>query len=152
MPTKKLTTGEKIKKNRIQKGFTQKQLAQKCSMYESQIRKYETGKIHPKIETLQKIANALQVSVNSLRSDSELEMDFFTKYIQKTFDKTFDATIESLNIEYKLISDYRSLNTQGRQKALEQVELLTKIPEYQAKTETSADVPTQINKDENLTD
>lgn len=148
MPTQKLTTGEKIKKNRTQKGFTQKQLAQKCSMYESQIRKYETGKIHPKIETLQKIANALQVSVNSLRSDSELEMDFLTKYMCKSF----DATIESLNIEHKLISDYRSLNAQGRKKAIEQVELLTKIPEYQAKIETSADVPTQIDKDENLTD
>ena len=148
MPTQKLTTGEKIKKNRTQKGFTQKQLAQKCSMYESQIRKYETGKIHPKSETLQKIANALQVSVNSLRSDSELEMDFLTKYMCKSF----DATIESLNIEHKLISDYRSLNAQGRKKAIEQVELLTKIPEYQAKIETSADVPTQIDKDENLTD
>lgn len=148
MPTQKLTTGEKIKKNRTQKGFTQKQLAQKCSMYESQIRKYETGKIHPKIETLQKIANALQVSVNSLRSDSELEMDFLTKYMCKSF----DATIESLNIEHKLISDYRSLNAQGRQKAIEQIELLTKIPEYQAKIETSADVPTQIDKDGNLTD
>lgn len=134
MPTQKLTTGEKIKKNRTQKGFTQKQLAQKCSMYESQIRKYETGKIHPKIETLQKIANVLQVSVNSLRSDSELEMDFLTKYMCKSF----DATIESLNIEHKLISDYRSLNAQGRKKAIEQVELLTKIPEYQAKIETSA--------------
>ena len=148
MPTQKLTTGEKIKKNRTQKGFTQKQLAQKCSMYESQIRKYETGKIHPKIETLQKIANALQVSVNSLRSDSELEMDFLTKYMCKSF----DATIESLNIEHKLISDYRSLNAQGRQKAIEQIELLTKIPEYQAKIERSADVPTQIDKDGNLTD
>lgn len=148
MPTQRLTTGEKIKKNRIQKGFTQKQLAQKCSMYESQIRKYETGKIHPKIETLQKIANALQVSVNSLRSDSELEMDFLTKYMCKSF----DATIESLNIEHKLISDYRSLNAQGRQKAIEQVELLTKIPEYKAKVDKSKELQMKIDKDGNLTD
>ena len=58
MSNQRLTTGEKIKKTRIQKEFTQKQLAEKCGMYESQIRKYESGKINPKIETLQKIATA----------------------------------------------------------------------------------------------
>ena len=45
MSNQRLTTGEKIKKTRIQKEFTQKQLAEKCGMYESQIRKYESGKM-----------------------------------------------------------------------------------------------------------
>ena len=38
-------------------------------MYESQIGKYETGKANPKIETLQKIADGLKVSVYDLFCD-----------------------------------------------------------------------------------
>lgn len=64
-----MPTGSKIKEIRQQKGLTQKQLGDMCGMYESQIRKYETGKANPKIETLQKIADALKVSVYELFSD-----------------------------------------------------------------------------------
>lgn len=144
MSNQRLTTGEKIKKTRIQKEFTQKQLAEKCGMYESQIRKYESGKINPKIETLQKIANALQVPVNSLRSDSELELNSFMKYL----DKSFDTFKDNLRLENKLISDYRVLNAQGRQKAHEQIEMLTKIPEYRADQNPAAESPDASDQDE----
>ncbi|MFR1510385.1 MAG: helix-turn-helix domain-containing protein [Coprococcus sp.] len=144
MSNQRLTTGEKIKKTRIQKEFTQKQLAEKCGMYESQIRKYESGKINPKIETLQKIANALQVPVNSLRSDSELELNSFMEYL----DKSFDTFKDNLRLENKLISDYRVLNAQGRQKAHEQIEMLTKIPEYRADQNAAADTPKPSDQDE----
>lgn len=144
MSNQRLTTGEKIKKTRIQKEFTQKQLAEKCGMYESQIRKYESGKINPKIETLQKIANALQVPVNSLRSDSELELNSFMKYL----DKSFDTFKDNLRLENKLISDYRILNAQGRQKAHEQIEMLTKIPEYRADQNPAAESPDASDQDE----
>ncbi len=144
MSNQRLTTGEKIKKTRIQKEFTQKQLAEKCGMYESQIRKYESGKINPKIETLQKIANALQVPVNSLRSDSELELNSFMKYL----DKSFDTFKDNLRLENKLISDYRILNAQGRQKAHEQIEMLTKIPEYRADQNPAADTSAPSDQDE----
>ena len=38
------TIGEKIRKTRIEKGMTQKQVAEKCDMADSAIRKYESGK------------------------------------------------------------------------------------------------------------
>lgn len=53
--------GSKLKEIRKKKNLTQNKLAEKCNMYESQIRKYETGKANPKIETIQKIAAALGV-------------------------------------------------------------------------------------------
>lgn len=56
-----MTIGENIRRLRKEKGYTQKQLAEKCDMYESQIRKYESGKANPKLETIQKIAKALDV-------------------------------------------------------------------------------------------
>lgn len=49
-------TGDSIRKYRKQKGFTQKQLGEKCGINEANIRKYELGSQNPKIETLQKIA------------------------------------------------------------------------------------------------
>lgn len=66
-----MPTGFKIKDIRIKKGLTQKQLGEKCGMYESQIRKYENGKANPKMETLRKIAVALECNVSDLLDDTE---------------------------------------------------------------------------------
>lgn len=54
--------------------MTQKQLGELCGMADSAIRKYETGKITPKLSTLTKIAHALQIPVFAL-SDSNYEID-----------------------------------------------------------------------------
>ena len=80
-------TSDKIRQFRILKGYTQKQLAEKCGMYESQIRKYETGKANPKIETLQKIAKALEIPVSSLKGDLELAGDKIINYFQHEADQ-----------------------------------------------------------------
>ena len=47
-----MTIGEMLKKARIDAGLTQKQLAEKCEMADSAIRKYESGRIVPKIKTI----------------------------------------------------------------------------------------------------
>jgi len=65
-----MTTGEKIKAHRLDRGLTQKSLAELCGMIEPTIRKYESGRANPKLETLKKIANALEVSVNDLLAES----------------------------------------------------------------------------------
>jgi len=64
-----MTVGENIRRIRKEKGYTQKQLADKCKMYESQIRKYELGKANPKLETIDKIANALGVAITKIKED-----------------------------------------------------------------------------------
>ena len=46
--------GYALKQARLSAGLTQKQLGEKCGMADSAIRKYESGKIKPKIETLKK--------------------------------------------------------------------------------------------------
>ena len=58
-----MPTGTKIKEIRKQKGLTQKQLGDLCGIADSNIRKYENGKQNPKIETLQKIADALETPI-----------------------------------------------------------------------------------------
>lgn len=61
-----MPTGTKIKEIRKQKGLTQKQLGDLCGMADSAIRRYENGNANPKIETLQKIADALGCSLIAL--------------------------------------------------------------------------------------
>lgn len=61
-----VTIGERIKKLRLERGLTQKQVADSCGMADSAIRKYESGKVTPKYEMLQRIAAALSVEWTEL--------------------------------------------------------------------------------------
>ena len=61
-----VTIGERIKKSRLEQGLTQKQVADSCGMADSAIRKYESGKVTPKYEMLQRIAAALGVEWTEL--------------------------------------------------------------------------------------
>lgn len=63
-----MTVGENIRAMRKEHGLTQKELGKLSGINEVQIRQYELGKANPKIETLEKIANALSISVMSLLS------------------------------------------------------------------------------------
>lgn len=74
-----MSVGVNIRKIRIKKGMTQKQVADACGMADSAIRKYESGAVTPKYETLQRIAAALGVSVGQLippAADQEPDRDF----------------------------------------------------------------------------
>ena len=56
-----MTIGEKIKNLRKEKGLTQKNLGVLCGMTAEQIRQYELGIRIPKIVSLKKIADSLNV-------------------------------------------------------------------------------------------
>ena len=58
--------GLKIKEKRAALNLSQNELAQKSMLCRCSISNFETGKRSPKIKDLQKIANALNVSVESL--------------------------------------------------------------------------------------
>jgi transcriptional regulator with XRE-family HTH domain len=71
---------ELLKKTRIEKGLTQKQLSDKSGVSETAIKQYEGDKRQPRIEQLQMLASALEVSMNDLlptdiseRIESDLE-------------------------------------------------------------------------------
>ena len=61
-----MTTGELIRKCRKEAGLTQKELGERAGIAEPTIRKYESNRLNPKIETLQKIADALGVTTSEL--------------------------------------------------------------------------------------
>lgn len=61
-----MTIGEKIRQQRKNAGLTQKKLGELSGTSETTIKQYELGKRQPRIEQLQKIADALQISYIAL--------------------------------------------------------------------------------------
>ena len=98
-----MTTNERIRKYRLERGYTQQQLGEKSGRAESTIRRYEIGKLNPKLETIKKIANALGISVNELIDESGTN-DY--EILKDNFDKGQDQDLFTRlglkNIKYKL--------------------------------------------------
>lgn len=127
--------GENIKKIRKHRGLTQKQLGQKLGISQAAIGQFESNKANPKMETLQKIADALNVSVNDLIPDS--------------YDRTMQIGNEVSVYDYGFIESLaiHKIFTDGeREKIFKKIEHcrnillkmsdLNKMLEYSEKTQT----------------
>lgn len=132
------------------KSLTQKELGQRMGISQQQIAQYENGKLNPKIETLQKIADALEVPRNLLFENLDsTEKSELVKLDLINLIKTLNLEITDITDKKKVeasvlqavqkknhyIKLYDCLTANGQDKAIEQVELLTKIPEYRKDTE-----------------
>ena len=95
--------GKKIKTMRKQKVLTQKELAQKLGVSQQMINQYENNSSNLTFETLQKIATALDVSINELIDESGTN-DY--EILKDNFDKSQDQDLFTRlglkNIKYKL--------------------------------------------------
>ena len=131
-----MNVGEKIKSARLSKHLTQKQLGELCGMADSAIRRYELGGANPKIETLRRIASALDISLEDFMTDNELSLfeSMANLYLESDFGK---QELESLNEhtpqEGYLISRFRELNDKGRLKVVDYADDLGKTKEYTEK-------------------
>ena len=61
-----MTTGERIKEARKQAGLTQQELADKLEISSVAVSRWERGERNPKLETLKKIAAAIDAPVGEL--------------------------------------------------------------------------------------
>lgn len=133
-----MTIGELLKKARLDAGMTQKELAEKCGMADSAIRKYESGKVIPKIETRKRIATALNITTSDLMSPLEL--------MSENFSESLNKAVEMIKInaekDNRLLAAYHSMNDKGQEKALDVVEDLAQIPAYQRPAEDTQTAPT----------
>ncbi len=76
-----MSVGKNIKKIRLEKKLTQKQLGELSGISYKQIGLYEQGYRNPKIETIEKIAKALNVQYIDLLDDfpiEEIEQSFLS--------------------------------------------------------------------------
>lgn len=120
--------GDKIKELRLQNGLTQKSLGEKCGIAEPTIRKYELGKLNPKVETVKKIADALNVPISEIMDWSK----FDERYPNLANEVKL---IESVENEYgegsgELLDLFSKLNSKGKEKAIDSLSDLTMIDIY----------------------
>lgn len=78
---------EKIKQIRNEKGLSQKELAERAGLNIKLISKYETNTIAPKLESLKKIARALDVTTDYLLFDDVPKDGVTTLKDAKLFEK-----------------------------------------------------------------
>lgn len=133
--------GKNIKKFRTLANLTQKQLAQKCGLAAITIRQYESGAREPKAKQQEIICSALNIPPLALITGSlnTEENNAFSEGMREAFLAAYNGpspeTLGASRIGKKILESYYDiLNDEGQEKAIEQVELLTKIPEYRKDT------------------
>lgn len=152
-----MTVGEKISEERKNVGMTQKELGEKTGIDPSTIRKYESGRLNPKIGTLRKIADALGVPSLDLMPEDLLDANKVDDYVKEhnlnpndvadcysgLANEAASRLGEALKDakETALIRHFRNLNDNGQSVAVERVQELTQIPAYQRPADTTQNVP-----------
>ena len=124
MPT---YTGDMIRKYCTEKGLTQKKLGELCGNADSNIRKYESGNQTPKIETLQKIADALDIPVNRLLAGKIISRD---ELKEKLSEYGLTHLVPDTEEERTVLENCKKLNETGKKEAAKRVEELTHLEKY----------------------
>ena len=124
MPT---YTGDMIRKYRTEKGLTQKKLGELCGIADSNIRKYESGNQNPKRETLQKIADALDIPVNRLLAGKIISRD---ELKEKLSEYGLTHLVPDTEEERTVLENCKKLNETGKKEAAKRVEELTHLEKY----------------------
>lgn len=120
--------GKNLLKYRKAQGISQERLSILSGLAQSAISMIESDQRSPSEQTMNLLANALQVPLYKLLSDGENKPTVYETTLTET--------------ERQLISDYRTLNRQGREIILQQMEMCKKIYEQ------SADIPGMENAGE----
>lgn len=114
-----MTTGECIKKRRTECGLSQKELGHLIGVSQQMVAQYENNLRNPKIETLEKIANALNCTIADL---AETVYEEKIIRIPFTFTRNEDPFYERKEV---FLEKLLSLYTKARDNAKEEVVFLT---------------------------
>lgn len=130
-----MSVGQNIKMLRESVGLTQRGLARKLNISQAAVSQFENSKNPPKLDTLLKIAEALNVDVNILldSSDSpvlkamkESNSPFYDEY--KNF--LLSHSVELNEIDVQIINNFHQLNSTGQRRLLEYLSEILKIKDY----------------------
>ena len=134
-----------LKQLRVQASMTQKELAEKLHVSQNAVFNWENGKREPGLDMIEKIAKLFMVKPSYL-------LGYETEFIKPqnslknslnniTLLKTNNQKLENV------VRSFSRLNSKGQEKAVEQLELLAKIPEYQ-KEQLQSDPTQDVNTSE----
>lgn len=118
----------RLKKLRIDSGYTQEQLAKKLGITKSRLGMYEIGQRNPDFETLELIADFFNVDMNYLLGKSSTKQALLQNYDVDIERK--DNFVNLSDKELKLIHNYNLLNNVGKIEAQKRIEELTLIDLY----------------------
>ena len=131
-----MAVGENIKKIRNEKKLTQKELARLLNVSEAMISQYESKNSNLRLSTIQKIAAALGVKLEDLivleTFDTPEDFEKKKKELLDSMNKNSETLtiVHTVSNNEKIISLMNKLNEKGQEKAIEHVEILTKVNEY----------------------
>lgn len=114
-----MNLGEKIKKIRIEKKFSLRDLAAMVDLSASFLSQIEQGKASPSIENLKKIANSLEVRVSYLIEDEDAPKDLIVvrkedRYIVESLDsRTSISLLSNSDIDKNMEPIYYEINAGG---------------------------------------
>ena len=122
--------------------MTQKELAEKLHVSQNAVFNWENGKREPGLDMIEKISKLFMVKPSYL-------LGYETEFIKPqnslknslnniTLLKTNNQKLENV------VRSFSRLNSKGQEKAVEQLELLAKIPEYQKK-QLQSDPTSDVN-------
>lgn len=140
--------GERIKHARQIKGMSQETLARAIGSTKSTISKYELGHREPSLDTIQRIADALRIEFFDLvvPTGDQASVDELSTEVEDAKKRGLRVVWKNDNLyltapskEQKILLAFDKLNAKGREVAVERVEELTKIPEYQRKSGAEED-------------
>lgn len=144
-----MTFSENLKRIRIKKGFSQKEIADRLGVSQPSYAQYENGKRNPKSATIMRIAQALECSPADLDTElSKIEISVFEKdkaliingqltsgtSINELKKACKNSAFTMLTEDEKLIVYYNSLNDLGKDKLFEYMELLLSSEIYRKDT------------------
>lgn len=141
-----MTVGELIKRARKQNNLSQKELAEKLGVSASMIGQYENDLRNPKIDTLRRIAEALNVPINTFTEDVDVIRIPMPDYPTKIPSQEEVARMTSVEREYyslRLLADaspdklermlyerYNKMNKLGKVEAVIRLGELAELPKY----------------------
>lgn len=121
--------GERIREARKAKGWSQSKLGEELGVSQQMVAQYEKGDRTPKKETVEKIADALDVIPLQL-------MDFKQTFNIPDVDSAFyDFSSEETQQFIELVRDYKKLNDEGKNKVVEFANDLTHVEKYRNNSE-----------------
>lgn len=123
-----MTTGEKIKNERKKAGLTQKQLGERLGVSFQAVAQWENDFRRPKYETIIKIADALMVQPDDILGDRDIRIVRITNRLDAIDSEFKKIELRQLN---RLTRAYEKLSTEGKEVAIERVEELAQLPQYQ---------------------
>ncbi|MBP3655485.1 MAG: helix-turn-helix transcriptional regulator [Clostridia bacterium] len=137
-PIEVLSIGERIKKLRYEKGYTQQEIADKLQVSQATVAGWERGTSKPSVKVNNRLAELFGVTIEYLYRDWDDVLIINDTTIVKPYNELerwqdqFEDDVEEE--VHSLVALYNSLNSEGKRRVRELMFDLRQIPRYQSAT------------------